>query len=145
MGVVDRLSRPESRGELDRQNRSLQEKEREVVRGAGSRQARLLRGSPAPAVRPRLERQRGSVPSFLGVRSLADFPLAEIVPFIDWSPFFMSWELKGKYPAILDDPMSEPRPATFSRSTALHDGRGDASEPMGFTGSSRPIPTAMTW
>ena len=34
-----------------------------------------------------------------------DFPLAEIVPYIDWSPFFMSWELKGKYPAILDDPV----------------------------------------
>ena len=30
-------------------------------------------------------------------------PLADLVPFIDWSPFFMSWELKGKYPAIFDD------------------------------------------
>ena len=38
-------------------------------------------------------------------QSLADFPLAEIVPYIDWSPFFMTWELKGKYPAILDDPI----------------------------------------
>jgi 5-methyltetrahydrofolate--homocysteine methyltransferase len=35
---------------------------------------------------------------------LRDFPLAEIVPYIDWSPFFMAWELSGKYPAILDDP-----------------------------------------
>ncbi len=34
-----------------------------------------------------------------------DLPLADIVPYIDWSPFFMSWELKGKYPAILDDPV----------------------------------------
>ena len=28
----------------------------------------------------------------------------ELVPYIDWSPFFMTWELKGKYPAILEDP-----------------------------------------
>jgi 5-methyltetrahydrofolate--homocysteine methyltransferase len=32
-------------------------------------------------------------------------PLAELIPFIDWSPFFMSWELKGKYPAIFADPV----------------------------------------
>jgi 5-methyltetrahydrofolate--homocysteine methyltransferase len=38
------------------------------------------------------------------VRPLAEFPIAEIVPFIDWSPFFHAWELKGTYPAILEDP-----------------------------------------
>jgi 5-methyltetrahydrofolate--homocysteine methyltransferase len=42
-------------------------------------------------------------PSFLGVRTLADYPLAELVERIDWSPFFATWELKGRYPAILDD------------------------------------------
>jgi 5-methyltetrahydrofolate--homocysteine methyltransferase len=43
-------------------------------------------------------------PNALGVRSL-DIPLAELVPFIDWSPFFMTWELAGRYPAILEDPV----------------------------------------
>ena len=43
-------------------------------------------------------------PEFLGPRVLPDIELAEVVPYIDWSPFFLSWELKGKYPAILDDP-----------------------------------------
>ncbi len=42
-------------------------------------------------------------PSFTGVRTLKDFPIAEIRPYIDWSPFFMTWELKGKYPKIFDD------------------------------------------
>src|SRR5438105_4647407 len=42
-------------------------------------------------------------PAFLGTRTLRDFPLAEIVSYIDWSPFFMAWELRGKYPAILSD------------------------------------------
>src|SRR5262249_47506858 len=44
-----------------------------------------------------------SVP-FLGAKKLRNFPLAEIVPYIDWSPFFMAWELSGKYPQILSDP-----------------------------------------
>jgi 5-methyltetrahydrofolate--homocysteine methyltransferase len=38
-----------------------------------------------------------------GSTILRDFPLAELVPYIDWSPFFSTWELTGKYPAILDD------------------------------------------
>ena len=44
------------------------------------------------------------MPSFLGVRVLDDYPLEELVPYIDWSPFFMAWELRGKYPRIFDDP-----------------------------------------
>src|SRR5262249_32663966 len=43
-------------------------------------------------------------PAFLGTRALRDFPLRELVPYIDWSPFFMAWELSGKYPGILKDP-----------------------------------------
>ncbi|MEQ8263280.1 methionine synthase [Pseudohaliea sp.] len=42
-------------------------------------------------------------PSFLGVRSWEEFPLADLVDTIDWTPFFLTWELSGKYPAILDD------------------------------------------
>jgi 5-methyltetrahydrofolate--homocysteine methyltransferase len=42
-------------------------------------------------------------PSFLGTRVFADYSIAELVDYIDWSPFFSTWELKGKYPAILDD------------------------------------------
>ena len=43
-------------------------------------------------------------PSFLGVRTIENLPLATLVPYIDWSPFFHTWELRGRYPAILDDP-----------------------------------------
>jgi 5-methyltetrahydrofolate--homocysteine methyltransferase len=44
-----------------------------------------------------------SVPEFTGVRVLDDFPLATLREFIDWTPFFHAWELKGVYPRILDD------------------------------------------
>lgn len=48
---------------------------------------------------------RIDAPAFLGTRVLNDFPLAELVPYIDWSPFFQTWELRGKYPKIFTDPV----------------------------------------
>ncbi|HYA74777.1 MAG TPA: methionine synthase, partial [Roseiarcus sp.] len=42
-------------------------------------------------------------PSFLGVRVFDNWDLADLARFIDWTPFFQTWELKGRYPAILDD------------------------------------------
>jgi 5-methyltetrahydrofolate--homocysteine methyltransferase len=43
-------------------------------------------------------------PSFTGVRVLNDFPLATLRGFIDWTPFFHTWELKGVYPRIFEHP-----------------------------------------
>ena len=43
-------------------------------------------------------------PSILGVQVIANQPLDELVPYIDWSPFFHTWELRGRYPKIFDDP-----------------------------------------
>lgn len=42
-------------------------------------------------------------PKTLGIQMIEDFDLNELVPYIDWSPFFRSWELHGKYPDILED------------------------------------------
>jgi 5-methyltetrahydrofolate--homocysteine methyltransferase len=42
-------------------------------------------------------------PRFLGTRAFTQYDLAELVPYIDWTPFFQTWELAGKYPRILDD------------------------------------------
>ena len=43
-------------------------------------------------------------PNVSGVRTFDDYPLQEIRSFIDWTPFFHSWQLKGSYPKIFDDP-----------------------------------------
>ena len=43
-------------------------------------------------------------PSFLGVKAFEDYDLTELLDYIDWTPFFISWDVSGKYPAILDDP-----------------------------------------
>ena len=42
-------------------------------------------------------------PSFIGTRVFDDFPLQDLVDTIDWTPFFITWELAGKYPNILED------------------------------------------
>jgi 5-methyltetrahydrofolate--homocysteine methyltransferase len=42
-------------------------------------------------------------PSFLGIKVIDQFPLDTLVWYIDWSPFFQTWEMAGSYPKILDD------------------------------------------
>jgi len=72
--------------------------------GRDTRETRL----PIAAARANRLRVDWSVtpprPSFLGIRAFDDYPLDELVPRIDWTPFFATWELRGAYPAILDDP-----------------------------------------
>ena len=59
-------------------------------------------------------------PSFVGRRTLEDFPLAELVPFIDWTFLFHAWELRGKYPEILQHPeMGEAARDLFAQAQAL--------------------------
>jgi len=45
------------------------------------------------------------VPSFVGLKAFRDYPLEEIAKVIDWTPFFQTWELAGRYPKILQDPI----------------------------------------
>ncbi len=102
--VVDRLTKPDQRAELDRDNRAAQEHERENFLRR-RQQRKLVPYSEALQRRFTIDWKAAEVarPSFLGTRVLRDVPLREIVPYIDWSPFFMAWELSGKYPRILSD------------------------------------------
>ncbi len=61
--------------------------------------------SAARANAPRLDWSNYTPPkpAKLGTQVLADYPIAELVDHIDWTPFFRTWELAGKFPAILDD------------------------------------------
>jgi 5-methyltetrahydrofolate--homocysteine methyltransferase len=103
VGVVDRLMRPDQRAQLDRDNRAVQEREREGF--ARRRQRKLVPYAEALRRRFTIDWKQGpvAVPSFLRQRVLRDFPLGEIEAYIDWSPFFMTWGLHGKYPGILKD------------------------------------------
>ncbi|TVS16800.1 MAG: methionine synthase [Gammaproteobacteria bacterium] len=52
---------------------------------------------------PKLEPAQTPPPRQPGIHVLDDYPLRDLVPYIDWTPFFMTWELAGKYPNILED------------------------------------------
>jgi 5-methyltetrahydrofolate--homocysteine methyltransferase len=49
------------------------------------------------------------MPSFTGVKPIEHQPLEQLIPYIDWSPFFHTWELRGRYPSIFEDPVVGPR------------------------------------
>src|SRR5204863_6920085 len=73
--------------------------------GARRQEVRMLPIDEARRLRARIDWSNGSIPrpAFTGVRTLDDFPLAVIVPYIDWTPFFHAWELRGRFPEILED------------------------------------------
>jgi 5-methyltetrahydrofolate--homocysteine methyltransferase len=47
---------------------------------------------------------QATTPAFTGIKVFDDYPLSELVDYIDWNPFFKAWELTGKFPKILEDP-----------------------------------------
>src|SRR5207237_4344686 len=88
----------------DRTNRGEQERLRELH--ADKERKPLLPYSEARANRTPVEWHEDDLatPSFLGVKVLDDVPLATLADYIDWTFFFHAWELKGRFPKILDDP-----------------------------------------
>ncbi|MGH3585861.1 MAG: vitamin B12 dependent-methionine synthase activation domain-containing protein, partial [Pseudonocardia sp.] len=100
-GVVSDLLDPERAEQLDLANRAEQERLRE--QHAGRRQRPLLTLAQARANGERVSFEDLPVPAFTGVRPVAP-DLDVLRQMIDWQFFFLAWELKGKYPAILDQP-----------------------------------------
>ncbi|MBN8920206.1 MAG: methionine synthase, partial [Rhizobiales bacterium] len=61
-------------------------------------------------------------PSFLGVRALTDCPLADLADYIDWTPFFQTWELSGRFPDLLqDEKVGEAARALYEDARAMLD------------------------
>ena len=101
VGVVSDLLDPVRRVTLDADNREEQERLR--VQHAEKERRPLLPLDAARANRQPLTYDDLPVPAFTGMRPVEP-SLAELRPFIDWQFFFHAWELKGKFPAILDQP-----------------------------------------
>ena len=90
------------------------------IRAEYARVAAAHARSEAEKLRLPLERARESAfkadwqtyvppkPTFTGTRTFKTYDLDELVPYIDWTPFFQTWELKGRYPAILEDEKQGP-------------------------------------
>jgi 5-methyltetrahydrofolate--homocysteine methyltransferase len=104
VGVLSSLLDPGKRIDFDRKNRESQERLRLVHASRVERPVLPL--ATARARRPALEFSPTDVsePEFIGRRVIDDAPLDEIARYIDWTFFFTAWELKGRFPAILQHP-----------------------------------------
>jgi len=102
VGVMGNLVSVELRDRYAEENRQEQERTREKHQ---SRKAQpLLSLADARAKKPAYDWSAYTPPrpSFLGTRVYKPVPLDEIVPYIDWTPFFHAWELRGIYPKIFE-------------------------------------------
>lgn len=121
VGVVEKLINPDSIRAYQQENLAEQAK---LVASYEQRQQTLV--PYEHAFQNRFQTDWSTVridePQQLGIQTLDSFPLTEIREFIDWSPFFWSWELRGKYPKIFDDPkMGDEARSLFRDATAMLD------------------------
>ncbi len=102
--VVENFLDPSRRDAFIQKNATAQDRDREQF--ADRQQKKLV--PYAEALGRRYATDWNSIeiakPEFLGLRTLEDYPLDELAKYIDWSPFFATWEMRGKFPAIFDDP-----------------------------------------
>ena len=104
--VVENLLDAERRADFIEKNLSSQSRDRSNYEAMQSNR-KLVRYTESLARRFATDWSKVQIdtPAFLGTKLLDDVPLSELVPYIDWSPFFQTWELKGKYPKIFTDPV----------------------------------------
>jgi len=103
VGAVAGLLEPERRGRLDRENRELQDRLRRQHAERGRKP--LLAIEEARANRHEVSFADLGEPAFTGVR-LVEAPLETLREYIDWQFFFHAWELRGAFPAILEQPVA---------------------------------------
>jgi len=107
-GVVSALLDPAQKDAFDKKNRAEQEQLRGIH--ADKQRRPLVPYAAASAGKPAIVWRAEDVPTptFIGRRVVEQQPLDELARFIDWTFFFTTWELKGKYPQILDNPKYGP-------------------------------------
>jgi 5-methyltetrahydrofolate--homocysteine methyltransferase len=106
VGVARRLINEESRRKLQQETAAEYQALRER-RAKGSKRTPPLPLKQARANRLSIAWKQSDLqrPNQPGLHVLEDYPLETLVDFIDWTPFFQTWELSGRYPAILKDPV----------------------------------------
>jgi 5-methyltetrahydrofolate--homocysteine methyltransferase len=103
VGVVNQLLNPEVKPVFTERLKADQERLRNE-HAARLQQNPVLPLAEARANAPALVWDAPDRPAFTGVKEYDSFPLETLVDYIDWSPFFHTWELRGRYPQILDHP-----------------------------------------
>ncbi|MFT7578795.1 MAG: 5-methyltetrahydrofolate--homocysteine methyltransferase [Myxococcota bacterium] len=119
-GVVTSLLSEEQRAPFLAKNAENLEYDR--ARYQSRREAKLVSWVHAKAKRPTLSHDVPAKPAFIGARHESDIDLAMLAEYIDWTPFFTTWQLKGIYPQILSHPTyGEPARDVFAAGKAILD------------------------
>src|SRR5205085_8084898 len=105
VGVATSLSSPEQRAAYMEGVRADYVKVREAHAKKTGQKSVSLDAARANAVKIDWSAAQPVKPAKLGLTSLRNYPLEKLVDFIDWGPFFQAWDLAGKYPDILEDPV----------------------------------------
>lgn len=104
VGVASRLLSDENRGAFVESVQKEYDQVRERRKSRSSqRKPEPYASAVAKKVKLDWQNYQPPVPEFTGTRVLDDYPLEELLPYIDWTPFFISWDLVGKFPRILED------------------------------------------
>jgi 5-methyltetrahydrofolate--homocysteine methyltransferase len=104
VGVCQQLITDETRDAYVLGIKAEHERRREQHRNKSAKAPQLsLQQARAKRLKIDWPQYTPPLPTFLGVKTFADYPLAELVPYIDWMPFFNAWEFAGKFPDILTD------------------------------------------
>lgn len=103
VGVVGNLMNPEHRPAFVQQVREDYGRVRQAHQDRGEKALLSLEKARAHRLSCDWNSVDIPVPAFLGTRVIEDQPLVELLPYIDWSPFFHTWELKGRYPGIFEN------------------------------------------
>lgn len=101
-GVLGNLLSDDLRGDYVKKLSAEQTKVREDYL-SGKKERSFLTLADARAHAPQYKPAPVKLPNKLGITLLDNVRLGDLVPYIDWSPFFMAWELRGRYPRILED------------------------------------------
>jgi 5-methyltetrahydrofolate--homocysteine methyltransferase len=105
VGCVQSLLSPASRGSYVETVRAEYRKVADAHARAEQEKTRIsLADARQHALKLDFSAYEPPKPSFTGTRIFHSYDVAELVPYIDWTPFFQTWELRGRFPAILDDP-----------------------------------------
>ena len=109
VGVVGSLINAQQRTEFAASVRADYDRIRQAHQERGSKALVSLEAARAHRLPTEWAAADLPVPAFTGVRTIDRMSLRELVPFIDWTPFFHTWELRGRYPGILEDPTVGPK------------------------------------
>ncbi|WBQ13198.1 methionine synthase [Hyphomonadaceae bacterium BL14] len=121
VGVVSRLMSPEQRAPYWDDLKAAHEKTRITrARTQASRDRVPLKDAREKAFDADANDYTPVTPKRPGLTTIDDVRLADLAPYIDWTPFFMAWDIKGVYPKILDDPKrGEAARALFADAQAM--------------------------